>query len=60
MKYKKIYKKFMEKTDIQWISLQSLINRRVMLRSVFEATIDKHLEAIRRVQRAVPFSERLA
>lgn len=60
MKYKKIYKKFMEKTDIQWISLQSLINRRVMLRSVFEATIDKHLEAIRRVQRPVPFSERLA
>jgi hypothetical protein len=60
MKYKKIYKKFMEKTDIQWISVDSLVNRRVMLRSVFEATIDKHIDAIRKfdcVQRAVPFSE---
>lgn len=46
MKYKKIHKKFMEKIDIQWISLASVLGKRVILRNVFEATVNKHLEKI--------------
>lgn len=46
MKYKRIYKKFMEKIDIQWISIKSLVARRVVLRNVFETTLAKHMDAI--------------
>lgn len=62
MKYKKVYKKFMEKIDIQWISLKSLTNRRVMLRSVFDTTLSKHLDALRKIgasNEAQPFPSSL-
>jgi hypothetical protein len=49
MKYKKIYKKHMEKTDIQWISLKSLLGKRVMLRGVFEYSIQRHLDTIEKL-----------
>lgn len=53
MKYKKIHKKHMEKTDIQWISLKSLVGKRVLLRSVFEHTILRHMGAIDKMAREV-------
>ena len=46
LKHRKLYKKNVEKTDIQWASLASLLGGRLLLRSVFESTVRAHVTAL--------------
>lgn len=54
LKYRKLYKKVAEKTDIQWVSLRSLQQHRLQLRTVFETTFTSNLSVIERLATSKP------
>jgi len=55
MRYRKLYKKNIEKTDMQWVCLDDLLIRdRLTLRSVFASTVRRHAATLRLLAPTAP------
>lgn len=56
LRHKNLFKLYVEKTDVRWVTFQELVGSHLPKRQVFKATLDSHAHVLSRVAAGEPWA----